>query len=84
MAMSDAVQTELLKLPAAAEVLGVSTARLRQLLRAKLVPGVLVGGAWRVPARALEVWLARQTDEALARVEEARTQSGREAEKQPA
>jgi len=49
-----------------ARLLGLTTGRIYQLIQAREIPAVRVGGAWRVPAAAWEQWLRRQCDNALA------------------
>ncbi len=55
----------------AAEVLGISRARLYELVAAGIIPSIKVGASRRVPADALRDWIANQltaqTTEYLAR-----------------
>ena len=58
----------LLKPSDIAPLLGVTTARVYQLIQQGDLPGVRVGGAVRIPKSAWKQWLARLDDEAMARV----------------
>jgi len=59
---------ELLKPSDIAPLLGVTTARVYQLIQQGHLPGVRVGGAVRIPRSAWTQWLARLDDEAMAKV----------------
>ena len=50
----------LLKPTEAAEVLGVGRPKVYELLAARVVPSVKLGGSVRVPADALRAWVERQ------------------------
>jgi excisionase family DNA binding protein len=54
-----------------ASKLGVSRARIYQLISAGVLPAVRCGGAIRIPIAAWERWLADQRDRALATVRSA-------------
>jgi excisionase family DNA binding protein len=56
---------ELLRPSDIAPLLGVSVNRVYQLIQAGALPAVRMGGAWRVPRKAWEAWLAGQTERAL-------------------
>jgi excisionase family DNA binding protein len=57
--------SQLLRVTDLATAVGVSTSRIYQLLRARELPAVRIGGAIRVPLEAWEKWLAEQRDRAL-------------------
>ena len=48
-----------------APLLGVTTSRVYQLITAKELPAIRVGGALRIPRTAWEKWLERRSQEAL-------------------
>jgi excisionase family DNA binding protein len=60
----DPVETELLRVEEAAEVLAISRRTVFELLRCHELPVVRIGRAVRIPKRALGEWIARQTDDA--------------------
>ena len=57
--------SELLRVSEVAQLLGVSASRIYQLLAARELPSVRVGGAIRVPRSAWEEWLRARGQEAL-------------------
>lgn len=58
-------QQELLRPSDLAPLLGVTTSRVYQLIAARVLPAVRVGGAIRVPREAWQRWVAEQADRAL-------------------
>ena len=56
---------ELLRPKDVAPLLGVTTSRIYQLIQAKQLPAIKVGGAYRIPRRAWERWLEARSREAL-------------------
>lgn len=56
---------EMLKPADVGPLLGVTTARVYQLIAAGELPAVRVGGAIRIPRAAWAAWLAKQRDRAL-------------------
>lgn len=55
-----------LSVTAAARVLGMSRRCAYEMVRARRLPAVRVGGRIKVPAAALDRWIADRADEALA------------------
>jgi excisionase family DNA binding protein len=55
-----------------APLLGVSTARVYQLISSGDIPAIRIGGAWRVPKAAWESWLREQGTKAINAAERAR------------
>jgi excisionase family DNA binding protein len=58
--------TRFLSVTEAAAVLGVSRRTAYSLVRARQVPSIRLGGCIKVPAAALDQWLAERQHEALA------------------
>jgi excisionase family DNA binding protein len=65
--------SELLRVSEVAELLGVSASRIYQLLAARELPSVRVGGAIRVPRSAWESWIKSRSEAALAALRDAPT-----------
>lgn len=60
------MQREMLRASDIAPCLGVTTGRIYQLIAAGVIPAVRIGGAIRIPLQAWEIWLAEQTQHAVA------------------
>jgi excisionase family DNA binding protein len=58
--------TDLLRASDVAVRLGVTSNRVYQLIAARAIPAVRIGGAIRIPRAAWETWLKDRSDEALA------------------
>ena len=58
--LEDVMDKLLYRLSELVEVLGLSRARVYELLREGTLPKVVIGRSVRVPARALEEWVAAQ------------------------
>ena len=53
------------KVPEAADTVGVSRAKMYELIAAGIIPSIKIGSSIRVPADALKAWIDRQlTDRA--------------------
>jgi excisionase family DNA binding protein len=61
-------EQQLLRPAQVGPLLGISTSRVYQLIGARVLPAVRVGGAIRVPRSALEEWLQIQARSALSAV----------------
>ena len=59
------VDQQLLRPAQVGPFLGISTSRVYQLIDARVIPAVRIGGAIRVPRPALEEWLKIQARSAL-------------------
>jgi excisionase family DNA binding protein len=58
-----AIDRLLYKPAEAADAIGVSRARAYELIAAKVLPSIRVGGSIRVPAEALRAWITKQIEE---------------------
>ena len=63
-------QKELLRPSDLAPLMGVTTSRIHQLVKAGVLPAARIGGAIRIPRAAWDRWLEQQRDEALAAVKQ--------------
>lgn len=66
--MGDVAVKELLKPSDIAPLLGVSPARVCQLLNEGRLPGIRMGRGFRIPLQAWEAWLTEQNNRAKASV----------------
>ncbi len=63
---------EVLRPADVAPLLGISTGRLYQMIRAGIIPAVRIGRALRIPRAAWESWLEEQRKRAVAAAQQAR------------
>ncbi len=57
----------LLKVPEAAELVGLGRSKLYELMKAGEIPAIRIGRGVRIPANGLREWVARQTEAAADR-----------------
>ena len=64
------VEKLLLKVPEAAELVGLGRSKLYELMQAGEIPVIRIGRGVRIPANGLREWVARQTEGASERTRE--------------
>ena len=60
----------LLKVPEAAELVGLGRSKLYELMQAGQIPVIRIGRGVRIPASGLREWVARQAEDASERTRE--------------